>query len=232
MAKKIEKTASIRALEPTAQPTSPWGTDKTLFTSSKGVDMDILYGVLKQSPEVMACIQAITEDIMADEWKFIGKAVKNLEEAQAFAVKVNLYKILTNVVYELLTTGNAYVLKLAVNKTQVKNLLVGITKEVIKEYGFKNSDFKKKTEFLLQDMTKPQDLQIIKSSTVSIQFDETGVVKNYVQKSGNGERVFAAEDVIHISLANIGGEPYGFTGLETLLSGVVASMMARLILCL
>jgi HK97 family phage portal protein len=76
-------------------------------------------------------------------------------------------------------------------------------------------------------MTTPKDLQIIKSSTVTINFDETGNVVSYIQKVGQGQRVFKAEDVIHISLANIGGEPYGFTGLETLLVDVATLIFAK-----
>ena len=222
---KIEKTASVRALEDTWTPSYFNGTEKTLFTSEKGVDMNILYSVVKQSPEVMGCIQAITEDIMADEWKFVGKAKKNLEDAKDFAKRVNLYKILTNVIYEFLTTGNSYTLKLSVNAEAIKTLLTQVTKNIAKE---NNLDFGKRSEILLQDMTKPKDLQIIKSSTVNIQFDETGNVQNYIQKVGSSPaRVFKEEDVIHISLANIGGEPYGFTGLEPLLSDVATLIFAK-----
>jgi HK97 family phage portal protein len=218
---KIAKTASIRALDETYTP--------SVFGTYNDSDYNTLYDIVKRSPEVMACLQAITEDIVADEWDFIGKAKKNLEEADAFAEKVNLYKIISNMVYELLTTGNAYILKLATDQTKMKDLISTITKSMAAEL---NIEFKKKTEILLQDMTKPQDLQLIKASTVAITYDETGKVSSFVQRvggraSGEPERVFKAEDVSHTSLINVGGEPYGSTGLETLKSDIATLMFAK-----
>lgn len=220
---KIEKTASIRPLEDTYTANFYNGVSKELFSAQKGTDVNILYDVVKTSPEVMGCIQAITEDICADEWKFIGSdsAIDNTEK---FAIASDFYKVMANAVYELMITGNAYIVKLSVNQDKVKELMSVITKASALQLGV---TFKKRTEVLLQDMTKPKDLQLMKSSTVTINYDETGQVVSYTQLAAGKERVFKKEDVIHLSLVNIGGEPYGFSGLEPLLKDIATLIFAK-----
>lgn len=222
---KIVKSTSIRGLEETHSPGTD-GTYKELFTSERGdISMDTLYSVVKQCPEVMACIQAITEDIMADEWKFIGKAEKNLNSAQEFASRINLYKILSNAIYDLLITGNAYLLKLSVREEDAKSLMTVLTKEMALTY---NVRFRKQIDILMQKLTGlPEDLQLLKSSTVKINFDETGKVASYIQEVKGEKRVYMPQDIVHLSLINIGGEPYGFAGLEPLLADVATLIFAK-----
>ena len=55
-------------------------------------------------------------------------------------------------------------------------------------------------------MKKPKDLQLLKSSTIKIAYDETGRVSKFHQKVNGEERVYDAKDVIHLSTVNIGGD--------------------------
>ncbi len=235
--KIIEKSAHIRGLESEYVPhATGLGITKTLFTGESGVNVETLYKTIRACPEVASCIVAIIEDLMADSWRYIGsKSAKN--KAKAFQLKANAYKVLTNAGFELIGTGDAFILKLSVNEDEVKSLIKKLTEKVAKSLGI---DLKKQIKFdeektkaavyelLKQDISQPKDLQLLKASTVTINYDKTGKVLSYEQKVG-GEivRVYSPKDVIHLSLFNIGGQPYGFTPLETALSDIATLIFAK-----
>jgi len=223
--KEITKAASIRGLD--ASWTGPIGVERSLFTNSKNTELETLYRVVKGSPEVMACIQAIVEDIMADGWKFYGTDDKKIEEANKFSKEVGFYKILTNAVWETILTGNSYLLKLSVNESEIKEIITEMSKEMLKEYKAKKLTKTKVAELVKQKTEKPKDIQLLKSSTMTINYDETGVISSYQQRVGGNTRVYLPEDIIHISLVNVGGEPYGFSPLEPLLSDIATLIYAK-----
>ena len=225
--KEITKAASIRGLEASWTGTSPLGVERSLFTNSKNTELETLYRVVKGSPEVMACIQAIVEDIMADGWKFYGTDDKKIEEANKFSKEVGFYKILTNAVWETILTGNSYLLKLSVNESEIKEIITEMSKEMLKEYKAKKLTKTKVAELVKQKTEKPKDIQLLKSSTMTINYDETGVISSYQQRVGGNTRVYLPEDIIHISLINVGGEPYGFSPLEPLLSDIATLIYAK-----
>jgi len=244
---KIEKTTSVRGLEDTYTPAAGFGIDKAIFTKEPGINVETLYDVIKKSPEAMAPFQAIMEDIMADGWRFDTetkkKGPKDLEE---FLLKSDFYKVLSNAIFDLMITGNAYILKLSVNEDSLKSLLKVITGEMATKLNVsfereimkknKKGVMEKKTEAISKekvfelvqtDFEIPQDLQLLKSSTMRINFDETGEVSSYQQKVGIGERVYGAEDIIHLSLVNVGGQPYGLSPLEVTLSDIATLIFAK-----
>lgn len=216
--------ASIRGLDESHTPFFD-GITKTLFTTEANVTIETLYKVVKQSPEVLGCIEAITEDIMADEWKYLGSkdAIKRFEE---FSNSSNFYKILTNAVYDMLITGNAYILKLDIPEEKMKRLLTIVTKDLAEKLSLKMKR-KQIVEFLKQEGKTPKDLQVLKASTITINYDETGKVASYHQKVGGNERVYSPKDIIHLSLINIGGEVYGFSPMEPLLSDIATLLFAK-----
>jgi len=232
----IEKSSHVRGLETEYVPhATGLGITKKIFTKEAGVNINTLYKTIRACPEVAACMVAVIEDLMSDAWRFIGtKSAK--KTAKAFQLKSNFYKVLTNAYFDLLGTGDAYILKLSVNEDEVKSLIATLTKKVAKAIGVdmdKEIKFETTTkeavyELLKQDIKQPKDLQLLKASTVSINFDKTGKVLSYEQKVG-GEvvRVYDPKDVIHLSLFNIGGQPYGFTPLETALSDVATLIFAK-----
>lgn len=227
---KIEKTTSIRGLEENWQPASTFGIERTFFTQKQGINLDTLYNVLKKSPEVNAAIMAIVEDIMADEWKYIGSdsAIKN---ARKFQLQSKFYKVLTNAIFDMLITGNAYILKLSVPESRIKDVATEISKRMAKKL---KAELKKGPanqtsvfELIDQQFKVPQDLQLLKSSTMKINFDETGQIASYQQEVRGDTRLYRPQDIVHLSLINVGGEPYGFSGLEPLISDVATLIFAK-----
>jgi len=231
---KVSKSASIRGLEDEYVPhATTWGIDKNLFTSELGTSVKTLYDTVKKSPEAVACISAIVEDIMADGWKYVSQTrssgTKTLEDAKEFEKQSRFFKVLTDALWEVLTTGDAYILKLGIDVDKLKSILGKMSRAVAKSLNVKGF-YKKNTvvELVKQaKFDKPKDLQLLKASTVTINFDDTGDVTSYQQKVGQAERVYKAEDVIHLTFNNIGGGPYGFTPLEPLLSDIATLIFAK-----
>jgi len=224
---KIEKTATIRGLVEELTPFSNWVSNaKQLFTGEGGnINLNTLYETVKRSPEVMACINAIVEDIMADGWRFVGSKFA-IEKAKKFQYMSKFYKVLTNALLDLLITGDAYILKLAVEEEKIKSLFVSLTSKIAKDLKVKINK-QEVFELLKQDVLKPRDLQVLKASTMQINYDETGTIKSYVQNVSGFRRVYKANDIIHLTVMNIGGSPYGFTPLEPLLSDVATLIFAK-----
>lgn len=230
----IAKSTSIRALEEDYVPISQYGgLSKPIFSDNYGANIETLYQTVSKSPEVLACISALVKDIMSDGWRFSsisksGKSKNAINKALAFQEKSRFYQILTNALIDLFITGNAYILKLSVGEDQIKSLIEKLTIKMAKSLNVK---IRKSTvyEMVNQEISTDniKDLQLIKSSTVIINFDETGQIVNYEQRVHGKSRIFKKKDVIHLTLMNIGGEPYGFTPLETLLSDIATLIYAK-----
>jgi len=225
---KIVKTTSIRGLDPSYIPSAGQGIDKINFTDQTKTNIETLYKTVKASPEITACFNAIVEDIMADEWDFIGSETAK-KDVLKFQIRSNLYKILTNALLDLLITGNAYILKLSVDEEKVSSLFKVMTKELGKKLGVKFDRREKAQVFELinQEFKKPKDLQNLQASTIKINYDETGKILSYEQNVRGEKRIYRTKDIIHLSLMNVGGQVYGFTPLEPLLKDVARLMFAK-----
>lgn len=224
---KIEKLASIRGLEDSFQPhPDNYGVSKELFTGERNASIDLLYNTVKKSPELVGCVTAIVEDMIADDWRFIGSA-SAIEKARTFELKSKFKKILTNAILDLVITGDAYILKLGINQNKLKSIIENVSKQMLeKKYNVK---FNKSQvyELISQTVKVPKDLQLLKANTIKMNYDETGLVSSYVQKVNGLTRVYDAGDVIHLTLMNIGGKPNGFTPIESLLSDVATLIFAK-----
>ncbi len=225
---KVEKSAT-RGLEEQYVPhVEGWGIDKEIFTNKTGVTIETLYNVVKTVPEVAGCFVAITEDLMADYWRFDGS--KNaVKKAQEFELKSNFYKIMTNAIMDLLITGNAYILKLSIDEDKLKTICTALTKALAKTF---NVEVEKKINYEIlkqnwKDLKTPKDLQLLKASTMKINFDETGKVSSFEQTVQTAKRVYQPEDILHLTIMNIGGQPYGFTPLEPLLGDIATLIFAK-----
>lgn len=222
--KKIEKTASLRGFE--EEYISLMGNFRDLFTSASNAGLVTLYDTLKKSPEVMACLTAIVEDILADGYQFIGSqsAIKKTEK---FVIESNFFKILADGIFDFLITGNAYILKLSVNSNKVDELVSDVAPSILSAFKTKKIEKEAVYELINQNFKIPRDLQILKASTMIINFDETGKVLSYEQKVNGKNRLYRPQDIIHISDISIGGNPYGFSKLEPLLSDIATLIFAK-----
>jgi HK97 family phage portal protein len=223
---KIEKTASIRGLEDEYVPHAGlWGIDKNLFTSEEGVTIDTLYDVVKNSPELSACMLAQVQDIIADGWRYIGKPTA-ITKAEKFALEANYLAAATDALFDAVMTGNGYILKLSVNEDKIKNIITTLTKKLAKRFKVK---IKKENlhEFVDQQLKIPKDLQVLKASTMRINFDETGKIASYEQRVQGKKRIYKPKDIIHLTSVKVGGQPYGFSEAEPALADIATLLFAK-----
>ena len=217
-------------LDPDYQPTfDDMGLDKPMVSDVEGVDIETLYHVIRKSPEVVAAINAIVEDILSDGYKLEGSK-KPIGDVEEFLKNSKFKKILANALFDLITTGNAYILKLSVSEARIKSLLDRLSQnKVIQKFGWKRKEVRNKTFFELKQKGtfKPKDLQNLKSSTVRIDYDEHGTVEGYRQTVNQQTVFFKPNEVTHLSLINLGGSVYGFTPLESLLSDIASLIFAK-----
>ena len=101
MVKEVIKT-SIRGLDESYQPhAATFGIPKQNFTSALSAsEIQTLYDAVKTSPEVVACLSAIVEDIMSDGWKYWGKP-ENIEKAENFRTNFRSYSNNLNIDFDL-----------------------------------------------------------------------------------------------------------------------------------
>jgi len=236
MAKKpeITKTAHVRGLEVEYVPHAAWGgITKDIFSMDPSANIDTLYQVVKACPEVNACITAKVEDVMVDYWKFISPSKSDkisksaLDKAQEFEIKSRYYQELSNALWDMFTTGNGYILKLSVDKDQLKSIMENITHYMARKFGVRGISKADTFKIIKQVGEAPNDLQVLKSSTMKINFDNTGKIASFQQEVKGEKRIYKPEDIIHLSLVNIGGGPYGYTGLEPLLSDIGTLIFAK-----
>ncbi len=221
-------TKSKRGLEPNYTESSG-GVDKEIFSGVTNASMETLYNTVKKSPEVVAAFNAIVEDIMSDGYKLEGKG-KPKKEAENFLKNSKFYKKLANALYDLFITGNSYVAKLSVNDEKFKQVLDRISqKNIMKQIGLSKKEVTHKLFYVCKQkgVFQPKDLQVLKSGTMTIDYNEHGLVQNYRQDVGQKEVVFKPKEVIHLSGINIGGGVYGFTPLEPLLSDVATLIFGK-----
>lgn len=238
---EITKTAHIRGLETTYVPNATWGgITKEIFTSEKRVNVQLLYDVVKHCPEAHACFLAQIEDIAADYWRFTaltpqGKDVKSnktssstLDKAQKFETDSNYYHKFVDAAWDALVTGNGYILKLSVDKESVKSIMTNMTIYMARKMGVKNIKKGEVIQFIDQNWDEtPRDLQVLKASTVKINFDKTGQILTYQQEVQGEKRIYQPEDIIHLKSNSIGGGPYGYSRLEPLLSDIGTLIFAK-----
>ena len=231
---ELTKTASIRGLEVSYVPHADWaGITKDIFSAEASANVETLYSVVKHSPEVCACIMAKIEDIMSDYWKFASPSnskkisKSSLDKANEFEIQSKFYQVFTDALFDYFTTGNGYILKLSVDKERLKSILENLTHYMARKFGVTNISKADQFKILKQSGGVPNDLQVLKSSTVTINYDETGEIASYQQKVHGEERVYKPEDIIHIGGIRIGGGPYAFSELEPLLSDIGTLIFAK-----
>lgn len=219
--------ASIRGLEETYYPTATnVGEVKSLFTNARNAGVETLYNIVKASPEVSGCITAIIEDIMADGWKYWGSD-SAIKVAERFELNSDLFNLLTNAIMDLLITGNAYILKLSTKEEKVKAVMSKLRNRLEKDFKIKLVNGDRTFEILEGELKKPKDLQLLKSSTMTINYDETGKIISFDQTVRGETRNYSPKDIIHFTLMNVGGQPYGFTPIEPLISDIATLILAK-----
>ena len=198
-------------------------TQRELFTSQQQVSIQTLYDVVRKSPELLGTIQVVMQDIMADGWTFKGSD-SAVATANKFAQRTNFFKIMGDAIFDMLITGDGFILKIG-NETTVKQ----IAEDAILALGNK---FELNKDIVIGEIInsipkKTTKLQVLKSGTMTGIFDKFGNVDRWVQRVANEVCNYDPKDVVHISIMNLGGDIYGFTPVQPLLADVGTLLFAK-----
>ena len=203
---------------------------RELFTASPNVTVDTLYDVVKRSGEVVGVISVIMTDLVADGWMFkpmssnSKSAIKKAEDAEQ---RLNYYKVLGDAIFDLLITGDGFILKSSVSEKDILNSIANkLDNTIIKSGTKEHKSMVKEVMKTVEPGTKK--LQVLKSSTVSVgEHDIHGNIKTWKQKVGEIVQIYDANDVIHLTTTNIGGSIFGFTPLQAIIDDVATLIFAK-----
>lgn len=177
-----------------------------------------LWAYFKDSPEVMACVTAIIEDILSDGWRLDG-AKADVDKAEEFLQHNNAKSQLTAFLYDAFVTGDAYLYVNKMTDTDIrtrieerfngKQIKSSLISEAIAEIKQENPDILTTKAF-----------RYLPSSTVRLDYDIHGTVHQYVQIVGSQWRWLRPEEIIHFKLMDLDGKAYGYTPIQTVLKEI------------
>jgi hypothetical protein len=182
-----------------------------------------LWNQFKNNPEVNAVLGAIVKDIITDGYRIEGD-IRKKKSAEKFLEDNHADEVFTTLLFDLLVTGNAYIYKQQRSESEIKTLCQGI----VSELGFMNVETKANELFYSlkqsdEDVLSTRAFLSIPSSTMKIDADVHGDVRNYVQTASGRIQTFSSEEVIHMTLYKLDGKLYGYTPLESL-STIIATL--------
>jgi len=180
---------------------------------SKPLSYNDLYSWLRISPEVMGITSAICDDILGGgEIEFEGSE-SAVKQATEWASKNHFRKKLYSALQDYALTGDGYLGQTILTTSKVNALASGIAKTC----GVEPDINKIRTRS--PEIFYPRSLFVLKTTTIKIDYDRHGIIKGYIQcvdgvfpkdnlTTGNCVR-FEPEEVIHLSLNNLGHDVYG-----------------------
>lgn len=210
-------------------------TNRPIQSALANANLDMLFQLIKESPEFVGVVRAMIQDMMADGWTFEG-SIGNQKRAEAFVNDSEFYRKMASALWDLRIAGDTQLIKLGAKPEAIDTFLnyrlsaAGFTKD------FNTSSFKNFLKERIRSgnlrikgaaVARTRDLQLVDTRTMAGVFDETAELQEWVQRVNGKVRYFKPEDVIHISIDNIGGNPYGFTPAHTLLKDIVTLVLAK-----
>jgi len=186
------------------------------------VNYDILWTYFKYTPEMVAVIRAIVEDIMSDGWELDGGR-NNKKAAEEFLMKNYAKEQISSLLFDTMVTGDGYFYVQKLSKTVVKSFIDNVLnrdefKSLIadeKKSEYSNDIFKAVQDD--EDIFSPRGFISVPSSTLRAQFDKNGDVRQWIQKVGTKVKNFNPEEIIHFRLMRLDGKFYGFSPMASIL---------------
>ncbi len=199
------------------------------------VDFRSLIAYAKGSPEVIAVVTAIIDDILSDGWTLIadddtrGSGKNKIKKADEFLRNNSAKEIFYSMLFDTLITGNGYLYKRPkLTRDFVKKSVDGIIDKYHWEY--KSHQWKDKLKEMLyfkvmdeykaydEDLFSAREFRTVASSTMQANFDKFGNVVEWIQRVGAAFANFSNDEIIHFRFMNVNGEFYGFTPLISMLN--------------
>ena len=192
--------------------------------TTKRISAKSLVNAIKGTPECIGIIKAITNDVFT---KFTFRAVKDKskskgrpafnkdrekeEEAIEFANKNFLKQELMAAGFDWLGTGDAYLWKGKISKSEIKEMVM----TAYKESPYKFDEFRFKAEnYMDEDYSGISSVQYVPASTMIVNYDKTRVT-GYKQRTFDGsERMWKPDEILHALYMKWDGKVYGFSPMD------------------
>lgn len=192
------------------------------FGVSPSVSYDVLWTYFRYTPEIVAIIRAIVEDIMSDGWVLKGGRNNKLK-VEKFLMKNYAKEQISSMLFDTMVTGDGYLYLQKLSKAEVKGRIFNmLEKPEIK--GLLNDEIKTEMgENIFRAIEDDEDIFTarsfvnVASSTMKAQFDKNGDVHKWIQKVGVRVQTFQPEEIIHFRLLRLDGKFYGFSPMASIL---------------
>ena len=174
-----------------------------------------LWAYFKDSPEVIACVTAIVEDIMSDGYTLEGEK-ENIARAEDYTTRNQFKSKATSMLFDSFVTGDGYLYQTALTDRAIKSMIWKLLPMETKSFDTVNQilyEVKAENKFLMS----PKELQYVPSSTVRIDYNINGDVNQYIQWVGSQWRWFRPTEIIHFKLMDLDGKVYGYTPMQSIL---------------
>jgi len=199
-------------------------------TKPTKLDLDQYYVWLRKMPEVAGVISAVCNDMMGEGFEFVGTKA-GVKSAQEFAKRNHFSKKFYSVLQDHILTGDSYLGIRLINNFYVNKQIDKMfgDNDMLKGSGLEKEDIMLKLKVRSPDLFYPREVFPLKASTITIDYDEHGRTKEYIQKvDGNAKKVsFAPDEVVHFSLNNLGNDVYGSTPFISCLHAVATLWYAQ-----
>jgi hypothetical protein len=195
------------------------------------IGIEDYYTWFQKMPEVAGVISALCNDVMGEGFEFRGKSKAGIKAAEDFVKRNHFSKKLYSVLQDLFLTGDSYLGIRIINSYYVNKFMDGFSVDdsILKSIGVDSNSVLSKLKIRSPEMFYPREVFPLKASTITINYDSHGRIKEYIQKvDGNSTKVaFPVEEVVHFSLNNIGNDVYGNTPFMACLHGVATLWYAQ-----
>jgi len=213
------------------------------------------YSWIRLCPEIVGILTAITDDVLGEGFEIYSNSSAKKKKVEFFLKKNEFRQKLYSWLFDILTTGDGFLGKSKVTVAQVKEAIYKYAEENNLQKG--DDILKEKLVSVFKqspDVFSPKRIFNMKSSTIRIVYDVHGNITGYVQGgTGSGSGVvidstvnpndpryesraenipapgirFETDEVIHLSLMNLGDSVYGFTPFTSSLNDIASLWYAK-----
>lgn len=192
----------------------------TTTVENHEVNYAMLWNIFKRSPEVVAIITAIVEDILSDGWILEGGR-NNKKKAEEFLTNTNAKEELSAFLFDAFVTGDGYLYKLKADGMEVKSIIQSVLKMLPTEFD----DFEMKafeTELYQKAWSDgtlaTRRIKALPSSTIKIRYKfRGGEIEYYEQNVAGIRQRFSPDEIIHFRNQKVNGKVYGWTPMVSIL---------------
>lgn len=182
------------------------------------------YTWLGKLPEVMSITSAVCDDILGEEFDWFGSA-SAVDAAKRFSYGNHFRKKFYSALQDAVLIGDGYL------GFKVPDLsdLTPVVQSMAKCDEKQALRILAKVRMRSPTAMYPRSLFVLSSPTITIDYDEHGVIRWYVQKvNGIARRVkFNPDEVIHLSINNIGHEVYGNSPFNSAINDMAVLWYAK-----